>query len=112
MLFRSPLVIKTAAPLVAGHQYGIFMTNGLLNATGAPFVPSPVSVLLSLQGTLIDPTTGGSAISTLADADAIQLEAGRAQLAALFDNTRLRAVTGVGRDNLVYAFAFAVGGTP
>ncbi|HEY8926081.1 MAG TPA: hypothetical protein VIU64_16970 [Polyangia bacterium] len=106
------IVIRTAAPLVAGHQYGIFMTNGLTDATGRPLVPPPISVLLSLQGTLVDAATGHSTISTVADADAVQLEAGRMQLAALFDNTVLKGVTGVGRDNLVYAFAFAVGGTP
>jgi hypothetical protein len=106
------IVIRTAAPLVAGHQYGIFMTNGLVDTMGRPLVPPPISVLLSLQGTLVDAATGHSTISTVADADAAQLEAGRMQLAALFDNTVLKGVTGVGRDNLVYAFAFAVGGTP
>jgi len=106
------IVIRTAAPLVAGHQYGVFMTNGLVDAKGAPLVPSPISVLLSLQGTLVDPATGHSTISTVADADAVQLEAGRSQLAVLFNDTHFKALTGVGRDNLVYAFAFPLGGTP
>ena len=106
------IVITTAAPLVAGHQYGVFMSNGLVDVMGAALVPSPVSVLLSLQGTLVDPKTGHSTISTVADADAALLEVGRAQLAALFDNPGLKGLTGVGRDNLVYAFAFPLGGTP
>jgi len=106
------IVITAAAALTAGHQYGVFMTNGIVNAAGAPLVPSPISVLLTLHGTLVDPMTGHSTISTVADADAVQLEAGRVQLATLFDNAFFQPLTGVGRDNLVYAFAFAVGGTP
>jgi hypothetical protein len=99
------IVITAAAPFVAGHQYGVFITNGVHDAAGGPLVPSPVSVLLQLRGKLLD--AGRSTISTVGDSDAAMLEDGRAQLAALFDNAVFGALTGVSRENLVYGFAFA-----
>ena len=82
------------------------------NSISVSLVPSPISVLLTLRGTLVDPATGHSTISTVADADAAQLEVGRVQLATLFDNAFFQPLTGIGRDNLVYGYAFAAGGTP
>jgi len=105
------IVITPAAPLPAGHTIGLFFTNGLKDPTGSPLVASPVSVLLTLQGALVD-AAGHSTVSGVADADAAALEVGRQQLAPLFDNTALTGLTGINRGNLVYCFAFAVGVTP
>ena len=105
------IVITAAAPFVAGHQYGVFITNAVLDTGGAPLVPSPVSVLLTLKGALVD-TAGHSTISTVGDSDAAMLDVGRRQLATLFDNPVFQPLTGVSRANLVYCFAFPFGGTP
>jgi hypothetical protein len=100
------IVIKGSAPFVSGHDYGVFMTSGLKSPDGAALVPAPVSVLLTLPDTLVD-GDGRSAISTVADADAATLEAGRKQLSTLFDS--LSAITGLSRSNVVYCFAFTFG---
>jgi hypothetical protein len=100
------VVIKGSAPFVSGHDYGVFMTNGLKSPDGAPLVPAPVTVLLTLPDPLVD-AGGHSSISTVADADAVTLEAGRQQLATLFDS--LSAITGLTRKNVVYCFAFTFG---
>ena len=70
--------------------------------------PAPISVLLSLKYPVAD-KYGTSTISTVSDADAVVLEAGRQQLATLFDNPVFGPLTGVTRDNLVYCFAFTFG---
>ncbi len=99
------IVLKGDAPFAAGRQYGVFMTNALRSPSGAALVPSPVSVLLTLPYPIAD-TTGKSLISSVADADAAALEAGRKQLADLFNNPVFSSLTGITRDNLVYCFAF------
>jgi hypothetical protein len=99
------IVIKGQASFMAGHQYGIFLTRDIHDTSGAPLVPSPVSVLLRIRGALVD-ATGRSTISTIADADAVMLEAGRKQLATLFDNQSFASLTGLSREKLVYCFAF------
>jgi hypothetical protein len=109
------IVIKGKAPFVATHQYGVFMMRardpgqppgppGLTDDKGRPLVPSPVSKLLTLEAPLAD-AAGHSTISTVADADAVMLEAGRAQLASFFDSAGA-TIPGIQRDTLVYCFAF------
>jgi len=98
-------------PLPAGHTIGLFFTNGLKDPGGNPLVASPVSKLLTLQAPLVD-AAGHSTVSGVNDAGAAQLEAGRQQLAPLFDNAALTGLTGINRDNLVYCFAFPLGATP
>jgi hypothetical protein len=109
------IVIKGMAPFMAMHQYGVFMMRardpgqpagppGLRDDKGRPLVPSPVSKLLTLQAPLTD-AAGHSTISTVADADAAMLEAGRAQLAMFFDSQGA-TIPGIQRDTLVYCFAF------
>jgi len=100
------IVIKGSAPFVPGHDYGVFMTNGLKSPDGAALVPAPITVLLTLPDPLVD-GSGHSSISTVADTDAVTLEAGRQQLATLFDS--LSAITGLSRSNVVYCFAFTLG---
>lgn len=98
--------ITSSEPLTTGHQYGVFMTRAVTNPSGAPLVPAPISVLLTLTAPLVD-ASGHSQISSVSDADAAALETGRAELGALFDNPVFSALTGLSRDNLVYCFAFA-----
>ncbi|MFL5304989.1 MAG: hypothetical protein ACJ8F1_07235 [Polyangia bacterium] len=105
------IVITGQNPFPANHTIGLFFTNGLHDPTGLPLVASPVSVLLTLQGSLIDADMH-SVISGLSDAQAAVAEAGRQQLQPLFDNAALTGITGIRRTNLVYCFAFAFGGTP
>jgi hypothetical protein len=110
------IVIKGAAPFVRGNQYGLFITDEVRDANGAPLVPSPVSVLLRLRSPLwlrspLSPD-GHSTISSVADANAKQLEMGREQLATLFDDRNFAMVTKVVRERLVYCFSFPFGGTP
>lgn len=97
------IVVRGKAPFMAAHQYGIFMTNELRAPSGASLVPAPISVLLSLPYPVAD-GSGKSLVSSVADADAAVLEAGRAELAPVFDN--VGPLTGLTRDNLVYCFAF------
>ncbi|MEO5769134.1 MAG: hypothetical protein ABIS92_12355, partial [Polyangia bacterium] len=104
------IVIKGAAPFITGHQYGLFITDNVRDAAGAPLVPSPVSVLLRLRSPLA--SGGHSTISSVSDADAIQLEMGRAGLVTLFDDKNFAMVTNVTRERLIYCFAFPFGGTP
>jgi len=98
------VAITGAAPFVAGHDYGIFMTDGVKSPGGRPLVPAPITVLLTLPDALV--ADGHSTISTVADSDAAALEVGREQLAALFDNPVFTPLTGLSRTNLVYCFAF------
>ncbi len=100
------IVIKGSAPFVTGHDYGVFMTDGLTSPDGASLVPAPITVLLTLPDPLVD-GDGHSLISTVADTDAATLEAGRGQLAMLFDS--LSSITGLTRKNVVYCFAFTFG---
>ena len=111
------IVITGAAPFTAGHQLGIFMLRdddapppGIKDPMGRPLVPSPVSKLLTLSGTLVD-TAGHSTVSGVADTDAAMLEAGRAQLAMFFDSPGA-AIAGIKRSTLVYTFAFQFGVAP
>ena len=97
------IVLRGKASFVAGHQYGVFMTNDVRAPSGASLVPAPISVLLSLAYPVAD-ANGKSLVSSVSDADAVVLEVGRASLATLFDT--LGPLTGLTRDNVVYCFAF------
>jgi hypothetical protein len=99
------IAIQMATPFPAGHQMGLFFTNGIRSPDGAPLVASPVSVLLTLTAPLVD-SAGHSTVSEVADADAAALEAGRLALQPLLDNPIFTPLTGVSRANLVYAYAF------
>jgi len=99
------IAIQFGAPFPAGHQIGLFFTNGLHSPDGAPLVASPVSVLLTLTAPLVD-SAGHSTVSGVADADAAALEGGRQALQPLFDNPIFTPLTGVTRANLVYCYAF------
>lgn len=105
------IVITGQNPFPANHTIGLFFTNGLRDPAGHPLVASPVSVLLTLQGSLVD-SAMHSVISGLSDAQAAVAEAGRRQLQPLFDNAALTGLTGINRGNLVYCFAFNFGGAP
>ena len=99
------IAIQFGAPVPAGHQIGLFFTNGIHSPDGAPLVASPVSVLLTLTAPLVD-GAGHSTVSGVADADAAALEAGRQALQPLLDNPIFTPLTGVTRANLVYCYAF------
>jgi hypothetical protein len=99
------IVMSGQAPFVAGHDYGVFMTTDVHDPSGISLVPAPISVLLSLPYPVAD-AQGKSLVSSVSDADATTLEAGRAQLAQLFDNPVFGPLTGLTRENLVYCFAF------
>jgi hypothetical protein len=103
--------ITGAAPFTVGHTIGLFFTNGLRDTVGRPLVASPVSAMLTFEGPLID-AGGHSTVGGVSDADAAMLEAGRSQLAMLFQNPSLTALTGINRGNLVYCYAFTFGGGP
>jgi len=105
------IAIQFAAPFPAGHQLGLFFTNGLHSPDGAPLVASPVSVLLTLTAPLVD-AAGHSTVSGLADVDAAALEAGRQALQPLLDNPIFTPLTGITRANLVYCYAFVPTVTP
>jgi hypothetical protein len=105
------IAIQFSTPFPAGHQIGLFFTNGIHSPDGAPLVASPVSVLLRLTAPLVD-SAGHSTISGVADATAAALEAGRAALQPLFDNPIFTPLTGITRDNLVYCYAFVPTVTP
>lgn len=99
------ILIKGRQPFVVGHQYGIFLKRSIRAPGGAPLVASPVSVLLTARGELID-SQGRSNVSAVSAADAAMLEQGRLQLAALFDQPTFQPLTGIIREELVYCFAF------
>ena len=99
------IAIQFATPFPAGHQIGLFFTNGIHSPNGAPLVASPVSVLLTLTAPLVD-SAGHSTVSGVADADAAALEGGRQALQPLLDNPIFSPLTGITRANLVYCYAF------
>jgi hypothetical protein len=99
------IVIAGSEPFIAAHQYGLFMTRALRDPSGATLVPPPISVLLTSTSPVAD-EAGRSLLSSVTDAEAVELEAGRAQLAELFDNPILAPLTGLVREELVYCFAF------
>lgn len=105
------IVIKARRPYEYGHQYGIFLKRSIKAPGGAPLVASPVTVLLTARGALVD-EQGHSNVSAVADADAAMLEAGRSLLAALFDDATLPKLTEITREQLVYCFAFPFAVTP
>jgi hypothetical protein len=99
------IVIQAATAFPAGHPIGLFFTHDIHSPDGAPLVASPVSVLLTMQGSLVD-SAGHSTVSVLGDANAAALESGRQALAPLLDNPIFTPLTGVSRANLIYAYAF------
>jgi len=99
------IVIAGTEPFIATHQYGLLMTRGVHDPSGAGLVPPPISVLLTSIAPVAD-DAGHSLLSSVSDADAVELEAGRRQLAQLFDNPILAPLTGLVREDLVYCFAF------
>lgn len=103
------IVLRTRQPLVAGHQYGVFLTSGITSPDGKGLVSSPVSFLLRARGPLVD-AAGKSQVSSVPDALAPLLEDGRASLADLLDNPLVQAVVGIERSKLAYVFAFSHGG--
>jgi len=100
------LSLKTTAPLVPGHQYGLFLTSGITSPDGKPLVPSPVSFLLTARGALVK--DGKSQVGGVSDADAVMLESGRAALRELFDNAAIQVIIGLDRAKLAYVYAFAL----
>lgn len=104
------IVITAQAAFPVGHVLGLFFTDAIhdaAGATGRPLVPSPVSKLLTLRGSLIT-ASGRSALLSVGDDDAAMLETGRLQLAMLFDNQALASIVGITRESLVYCYAFPV----
>jgi len=104
------IVITGQSAFPVGHVMGLFFTNAIHDApgdTGRPLVPSPVSKLLTLRGSLID-SDGHSSLRAVSDSDAAMLEGGRQQLATLFDNQMLTGIVGISRESLVYCYAFQV----
>jgi hypothetical protein len=99
------IVLRGAAPFAAGHRFGVFVTRAVRDPRGRPLVAAPLSVLLSSPAPLVN-DAGKSLLSTVPDAEALAIEAGRAALAALFDNPLFAPLTGVTREELVYCFAF------
>jgi hypothetical protein len=99
------IVLSGAQPFVSHHDYGVFMTHDVHDPSGGSLVPAPISVLLTLSYPIAG-TDGKSLVSSVSDADAVVLEAGREELATLFDNPVFGPLTGLTRDNLVYCFAF------
>lgn len=103
------IVMRTRQPLAGGHQYGVFLTNGITSPDGKHMVPSPVSFLLKARGPLAD-GAGKSQVSIVPDPLAQLLEDGRASLAELLDNPLVHAVVGLDRAKLSYVYAFSYGG--
>ncbi len=99
------IVIKGASAFERGKIYGIIVTRGVKADGGKALVPPPISVLLMARGSLMG-GDGRSTVSSVSDQDAIQLEVGRVQLAALLDNATFVGVTGLRREDIAYLFAF------
>jgi hypothetical protein len=110
------IVIDADAPFIVGDLYGVFLRKEMHDDKGNSLVPSPISVLLTLKGALVDGAMH-STISTVGDGDAATLDIGRQQLAALFapaPQGTANALTGdfLTPADLVYAYAFQLGSAP
>lgn len=98
------LVLTTKKPLVAGNMYGILISNKVTDAQGKTLTPSPVTVLLRASAPLVD-ADQKSTVSSITDAQAVELEAGRATLAVLLDNELFAQLTGLTRADLAFVYA-------
>jgi hypothetical protein len=103
------ITITAASPLRAGKRHGILVTRGAKDPQGRALVPPPISVLLMARGPLLDPATMKSTVSSIGDAEAMQLEVGRQGLATLLDSPVFQALTQIRREDLAYLFAFTWG---
>lgn len=108
------LVLTTVAPLAAGDQYIVVLSNEITDDEGRSTVPSPITVLLRTRGALVD-DDGRSVVDGLPDADAAELEAGRVELSELLDDPLVSALSttetrpnGLTRELIAYLFAFEV----
>lgn len=99
------IVITGETDFVEGHDYGVFVTRAVKGHNGQELAPAPITVLLTSPAPLID-DAGNSLVSAVSDADAALLDAGRRELAVLFENPVFTPLTGVARTELVYCFAF------
>ncbi len=103
------LVLTSAKPLEPGDMYGVIMTDGVKDPQGKGLVPSPVTVLLRASGPLVD-EANKTTVPSVTDAQATELEAGRATLAVLLDNKLFSQLTGLARPNLAFVYALTVPG--
>jgi hypothetical protein len=99
-------------PFIPGDTYAVLLTTELTDADHKPIVASPVTVLLRSRGPLVD-AEGVSQVSGFSDADAQQLEQGRAQFAKLLDDPLIKSATtsparpeGLTREQLTYLYGF------
>jgi hypothetical protein len=137
------IVLTLGAPLVDGHQYALVLTNEITNVNanhpdqpGQPIVASPVTVFLRSHGALVDdyagcpaatpmtcpptaptapttPITAQSLLPNISVAEACQLEDGRQQFLALFDDPTIKGATtnenrpdGLTRELVAYMYGF------
>jgi hypothetical protein len=99
------IVLRADVDLPVGHTIATLVTTGVTNSKGVALVPSPVTVLLKARGPLVD-DAGKSQVADVPDADATELEAGRADFAKLLDDELFAGLTGLNRADLVYVYAF------
>lgn len=99
-------------PFIDGDNYAVLLTSELTDVDGKPLVASPVTVFLRTRGALVD-GNGKSQLDGVSDADAAELEQGRAQFAQLLDDPLIQSATisdarpsGLTREQLVYLYAF------
>jgi hypothetical protein len=112
------LVLTTREPLAVGDQYIVVLSSEIHDENGEPTVPSPITVLLRTRGALVD-DDGHSLVDGVPDADAAELEAGRAELSAFLDDPLVKALSttearpdGITRELIAYLFAFQVEAQP
>ncbi len=92
------LTLQPTAPLLPGQRYVVLLA-GLKDVAGAALAPMPLSSVLSLSRPLVD-AEKHSAVSSLCDATATQLETVRASIA------QVEAAAGANLANLNGAWAF------
>lgn len=92
--------------LSLAHTYGIFFNKGIMNASVSPIslVPSPATVLLKAQGSLVDSNNKSNIGLFVSDSDAQEAEANRLLLEPVLDMLSLKF--GITRDSLVFIYAF------
>lgn len=100
----SRITLRAQSALPEGHLMAVLVTQ-VATGGGRPLVAAPMTVLLRGKGKLLD-DAGHSTVEGVSDADASQLEPGRADLGALLDDQLFAQLTQLKREDIAYVYAF------
>jgi hypothetical protein len=99
--------VKSVDPLPPG-AYAVIVSRSAKSPTGKALVPPPAVMLALARGPIVN-AAGVSQVTSVSNAQAVQLEQGRLQLAPLVNDPMFAALTRLSRETIAYVFSFTVG---